>query len=138
MAKTITSRKAQSTLVDTRHEQEMSAFVAQQWKPGQSGNPNGRPKGSKTKLSEAFVAALCVDWAQHGQDVIQKVRDEDPAAYMRVIASLVPKDLVVREASLEEMSDEELAENLALLKQFAKHLEVMTPQSERRGRRAVN
>jgi len=28
------------------------------YKPGQSGNPNGRPKGSRNKLGEAFIAAL--------------------------------------------------------------------------------
>ena len=26
------------------------------WKPGESGNPAGRPKGSRNKLSEEFVA----------------------------------------------------------------------------------
>ncbi|MGC1591176.1 MAG: DUF5681 domain-containing protein, partial [Pseudolabrys sp.] len=29
------------------------------WKPGQSGNPKGRPQGSRNKLSEEFFRDLC-------------------------------------------------------------------------------
>ena len=36
------------------------------WKPGESGNPAGRPKGSRNKLSEEFVAEIYADWCEHG------------------------------------------------------------------------
>ncbi len=66
------------------------------WKPGQSGNPAGRPKGARSKLGEDFVAALHEDFAAHGVAAIQKMREEKPGDYVRVIASLLPKELDVQ------------------------------------------
>ena len=73
-----------------------------------TGNP-GRPVGSRNKLSEQFLSALAADWEQHGVEVLQNVRKDRPADYLRVIASVLPKEMHVAAANdLEEMSDEEL------------------------------
>ena|SRR5271166_3552028 len=63
------------------------------WPPGQSGNPAGRPKGARSRLGEAFLAALEDDFAEHGAGVIQHVRERDPAAYLNVVARVLPKAL---------------------------------------------
>jgi len=76
------------------------------FRPGQSGNPNGRPKGSRNKLGEAFVAALHEDFGKNGVEVIERVRATDPAAYMRVIASLLPKELKIETKA--DLNDEQL------------------------------
>lgn len=89
------------------------------WKAGQSGNPRGRPKGSRTKLGEMFVAALQADFNEHGADVIKRVREEKPDAYLKVIASTLPKDLNVNVNSMSEMSDDELASVLAAVRALA-------------------
>ena len=62
------------------------------FEPGQSGNPKGRPKGSRNKLSEDFLKALHDDFMIHGVAAIENMREEKPSEYVRVIASLVPKD----------------------------------------------
>ncbi len=62
-----------------------------QFKPGQSGNPAGRPPGSRSKLSEAFLKALADDFDEHGLKTVQKVRDDKPDAYLNVIGKLMPK-----------------------------------------------
>jgi len=82
------------------------------WKPGQSGNPAGRRKGSRNKLSESFISALCEDFEANGVSVIEAVRAEKPADYLKIIASIVPKELTVRDGTLEDLSDEELLERL--------------------------
>lgn len=59
---------------------------------GNNGGP-GRKTGSRNKLGEAFVADLRADWEQHGPAVIEQVRKAEPAAYLRVVASLMPRHL---------------------------------------------
>ncbi len=63
------------------------------FKPGQSGNPAGRPKGSRNVLTENFITALTKDFAEHGVAAIRRAREDDPAAYLRLVASLAPKEL---------------------------------------------
>ena len=55
-------------------------------KPDQSGNPTGRPKGSRSKVPEAFITAMNDDFAKHGVGIIEKVRTEKPAAQDRRLA----------------------------------------------------
>ena len=40
--------------------------------PGESGNPNGRPKGSKHELGESFLSDLAAHWREHGQEAIER------------------------------------------------------------------
>lgn len=86
------------------------------WKPGQSGNPAGRPKGSRSKLGEAFIEAMHDDFAEHGKAVIETVRAEKPDQYLKVIASMLPKELHVTDMTLEDMSDNELIDLLAAVR----------------------
>jgi Family of unknown function (DUF5681) len=62
------------------------------WQPGQSGNPAGRPKGSRAKLAEDFCQALLDDFAKGGAAAIMAMRDERPGEYIRAIASVIPKE----------------------------------------------
>ena len=78
------------------------------WKAGESGNPAGRPKGSRNKLGEAFVADLYADWKEHGASVIKRVRAEEPSTYLRVVASILPNELNIKDETLAGMSDEDV------------------------------
>lgn len=66
------------------------------WKPGQSGNPAGRPKGARNKLGEAFIDALYADFQDNGIEAIQKVRTEKPEAYLATLAKILPAEAVVK------------------------------------------
>jgi Family of unknown function (DUF5681) len=63
------------------------------WKPGESGNPAGRPKGSRNKLSEEFVAEIYADWCEHGAAALQTVKENRPEVYVKVVASLLPREV---------------------------------------------
>ena len=79
------------------------------WEPGQSGNPAGRPKGSRNKLGEAFIAALAKDFGKHGVEALEAMRAAKPNEYIRVIASLLPKEFNIAAGSpFEDLSDEEV------------------------------
>ena len=62
------------------------------WKPGQTGNPLGRPKGSRDTINEAFLKDLAADWKDDGIEALRKAREDRPAEYCRMVASLLPKD----------------------------------------------
>jgi hypothetical protein len=62
---------------------------------GNIGGP-GRPKGSRNKLGEDFVAAIYQDWTEHGAAVLAQVRETSPTAYLRIIAALCPLRLDIR------------------------------------------
>jgi hypothetical protein len=84
-------------------------LVAHRFKPGQSGNPGGRPKGALNKLATDFLDALADDFAIHGRDAIAKMRTQHPDSYIRVVAWLIPRDFTAETPPLESLSDEELA-----------------------------
>ena len=80
---------------------------------GNSGG--GRPKGSRNKLTERFMDTIANDFAEHGAEAIAKVRIDDPATYLKIVGSLVPRELIMqREESAAinsaEITDEELVE----------------------------
>jgi hypothetical protein len=63
------------------------------FKPGESGNPAGRPRGAKSKLSETFIEDLRDCWERHGAAALEKCAIEAPEQFLRVVASLMPKDV---------------------------------------------
>lgn len=69
---------------------QLGGATGKGFRPGQSGNPAGRPKGTRNKLSENFVAALYADFEEHGIRAIQDMRVEKPGDYVKVVASLIP------------------------------------------------
>lgn len=78
---------------------------------GNSGG--GRPKGSRVKLGEAFLSDLMADWDKHGATSIAEMREKSPADYVKVVAATLPKELNVKVSELDELTDDQLARQLA-------------------------
>lgn len=111
MAKSNGSKKESGVTATTENMQRSLANL-KPFKPGQSGNPVGRQKGSRNKLGEDFIQALQESFNQHGAETIEAVRVERPHEYLKVVASILPKELNVRTDALNEMSDDDLASML--------------------------
>jgi hypothetical protein len=83
--------------------------------PGFSGNPAGRPKGSRNKLAESFVDDVLAAWESQGRTCIQRMIDEHPQDFVKVVMSLLPRNLNVNFNPIEQMTDEQLVERIRKL-----------------------
>ena len=61
--------------------------------PGTARGP-GRPHGSKGKLNKTVVETLSAVWERRGDEVLERLADENPAALAAIVSRLVPQDLV--------------------------------------------
>jgi hypothetical protein len=85
--------------------------VARPFVKGQSGNPAGRPKGSRNKLADGFLADYLAQWEVSGRAALEHVAANDPSTFVRVAASLMPKEteVTLRRVTAKELPDDELA-----------------------------
>lgn len=60
--------------------------------PGNAGN-GGRKPGQRNKLGEAFIGDLREVWEEVGIDALRRCAEEEPGQFVRVVASLMPRDL---------------------------------------------
>lgn len=92
------------------------------FKAGQSGNPAGRPKGSRNKLGENFLSDVQSLWEEEGPKILQDARQEKPMEFAKMVAGILPKELLVRKAPEEEMTDDELATAIEQFRSLAVEL----------------
>lgn len=88
------------------------------FQPGKSGNPGGRVKGAKEvrdKLSQAFIRALLSSFEENGVSAIDRVIKEEPATYLKVIASIMPKELEISN-NIGDLTDEQLTDVISALR----------------------
>jgi hypothetical protein len=99
---------------DTERDQSRTRGLIP-FKPGQSGNPKGRPKNARSVVSNKFLNSVMEDYEEFGPAALQKAREDDPMGYIRMVASLLPKEIVVARRENEDMSDDELRREIAAL-----------------------
>src|SRR5262245_44797940 len=78
---------------------------------GRSGNPAGGPVGSRHRqqLNGEFIAALLRDFRHGGPKAIERVRRTQPAAYLKILTLLCPREKRVRQRNqIKELTDEQL------------------------------
>ena len=65
--------------------------------------------GSRTKLCKRLLEDLFADWQEGGVAAIKMMRIENPSGYCKMMASILPKELLF-ENTATELDDDQLAE----------------------------
>jgi hypothetical protein len=65
------------------------------WRPGQWGNLNGRPVGSRSTFSAGFTRDLAEVWAEKGKASMLYTAEKQPAVFFATCARLLPNDVRV-------------------------------------------
>jgi hypothetical protein len=63
------------------------------WPKGVSGNPNGRPVGTRQAFSSGFLRDLAEVWAAEGKGTMLHTAKNQPATFFAVCARLLPGDV---------------------------------------------
>ena len=80
-----------------------------QFAKGSSGNIAGNAQRTRHLFSKAFVEALLEDFREGGPQAIARVRKEMPATYLRVCATLIPRELKLEHSQyVKALSDEQI------------------------------
>lgn len=83
---------------------------------GNSGG--GRPRGSRNKLGEKFLEDLQALWKEEGASILRDARKEKPMEFAKMVAGLLPGELLIRKEPLSGMTEAEIDERLDALEQF--------------------
>jgi hypothetical protein len=78
----------------------------------------GRKKGARNRLHTDFVVGLQEHFAEFGKAAIDIVFKESPRDYLKIIASVLPKEFVLEDGRLEAMGDDELEQYLAEIRRL--------------------
>ena len=79
-------------MAELNQQSESSDEKPWQFKPGQSGNPAGRPKGSRNKLAEDFLGDLHEAWQQRGKGAINDLSSDQ---LCNVVVKTLPKEMTL-------------------------------------------
>ena len=68
----------------------------------------GRRKGSRDRIATALLEAIAADFEEFGYEAVKIARVERPVEYLRVVASLLPKEFEITDNRLKDIDDSEL------------------------------
>ena len=91
-AKKGTTAAADANTEKTKVKQSSRTRGLIPFKPGQSGNPAGRPKGSRNALCARYIEDLKTVWEETGIKTIREAAKENPVAFARLVGALVPTE----------------------------------------------
>jgi hypothetical protein len=73
-------------------------------------------EATRRSFNRDFLLALAADLKKHGAAAIAKVRKYQPAAYMKICALLVPRELQVEHSGgVKAMTDEQIERSIEMI-----------------------
>ncbi len=86
---------------------------------GVSGNPHGNRHRTRHLLNQEFMQALLLNFRHQGKKAIEKVARNQPAAYLKILALLVPREMKVEHAGgVKAMTDEQLEQGIEAIQRM--------------------
>src|SRR5438874_416566 len=61
------------------------------WQPGQSGNPKGRPVGSRNRIATLVFDEALASFEKRGPAAFEELANKDSARYLILMAQLIPQ-----------------------------------------------
>jgi hypothetical protein len=68
----------------------------------------GRANGTRNKLGSVFLEKLLQEFEEFGEEAIRICRVERPHEFLKIVASILPKEFEITDSRLHEISDDEL------------------------------
>jgi hypothetical protein len=81
--------------------------IGKPFEPGRL-RTGGRLKGSRNKISEAFLKDLAAEWEASGPDALKIMAKDEPGNFVKVVAALLPKEFSIEDNRLADLNDLEL------------------------------
>ena|SRR5262249_35654557 len=92
-------------------------FIADNWDFER--HPGGSPEATRRAFNKRFLLDLAEDWQQHGREVFKRVRRESPAAYLKVCAMLVPREMKLEHSGgIKAMTTEQIERSIEFIKEM--------------------
>src|SRR5262249_45338735 len=92
---------------------------AMTFKQGGSGNPHGNRHRTRHLLNQEFMQALLLNFRHEGKKAIEKVARNQPAAYLKILALLVPREMKLEHSGgVKAMSEEQIVDAIEALEHY--------------------
>jgi hypothetical protein len=89
-----------------------------QFAKGSSGNLGGNAQRTRHVFNKEFLEAQAEHFRLHGREVIARVARDQPAAYMKICALLVPREMKLEHSGgVKAMTDEQLDRAIAFIEE---------------------
>ena len=76
-------------------------------------------EATRRSFNKDFLLALAADFKRHGPEAIAKVRKQQPAAYLKVCALLVPREMQIEHSGgIKAMTDEQIERSIEIIKEI--------------------
>jgi hypothetical protein len=89
------------------------------WAKGYSGNTDGAGGRARRELNADTIREMHRAFREHGRQAIDKVIRTQPAAFLKLLVLLIPREFQIeRSSAIKSMTDEQLEEGLEMLKRY--------------------